>query len=256
MKLDSPHDPPGTQLRRRRRWVRVLLIAAVLYLLVAYLLIPMVWKDYARLRPSFDDNPRITQTSDGHPGDPLNVALIGSKEEVQAIMKAAKWDAAAALGVRSDISIGVDSVLSRPDDTAPVSNLFLFGRKEDLAFEQPVGDNPRQRNHVRFWKIEGQDAEGRPIWIGAASYDERIGFSHTTGQITHHISPDVDKERNHLFADLKQTVELLESYTVDGFHTTLEGRNGGGDKWVTDGDLNVGVIRSRIPESPTIEAAK
>jgi hypothetical protein len=26
----------------------------------------------------------------------------------------------------------------------------LFGRKEDLAFEQPVGDSPRQRHHVRF----------------------------------------------------------------------------------------------------------
>jgi hypothetical protein len=256
MSHDFPAASSNLPVRRQRRWVRVLLIAAVLYLLAAYVVAPMGWSDYARHHPSFDDNPRITQTGDHHPGDPLNVALIGTKEHVEAIMKAAKWDAAAALGLRSDIAIGVDSVLSRPDDSAPVSNLFLFGRKEDLAFEQPVGDNPRQRNHVRFWKIDGQDADGRPIWIGSASYDERVGLSHTTGQITHHIAPDVDKERDHLFVDLAQTGLLLEQYVVNDFHKELEGRNGGGDKWVTDGDLNVGVIRAGPPESPDQQPSK
>jgi hypothetical protein len=242
--------------RTKRRWVRVLLIAAVLYLVVAYLIIPLGWKDYARHHPSFDDNPRITQTSDGHPGDPLNVALIGTKEEVEAIMKAAKWDAAAALGLRSDLAIGVDSVLSRADDDAPVSTLYLFGRKEDLAFEQPVGDNPRHRHHVRFWRIDGVDEGDGSIWLGSASYDERVGLSHTTGQITHHIAPDVDKERDHLFADLKETLKLSDQYTVDGFHRELEGRNGGGDKWETDGDLNVGVVRSDQAAHPTKESPK
>lgn len=186
-------------------------------------------------------------TSDGHPGDPLNVALIGTKEQVETIMKAAKWYSAAALGLRSDLAIATDSVLSRPDDEAPVSNLYLFGRKEDLAFEQPVGDNPRQRHHVRFWKIDGADVDGRPVWIGSASYDERVGLSHTTGQITHHIAPDVDKERDHVFADLKHTGGLEDDYSVDDFHTEREGRNGGGDRWFTDGALDVGFISDHSP---------
>ena len=29
-------------------------------------------------------------------------------------------------------------------EDAPVSNLYLFGRKEDLAFEKPVGDDARR----------------------------------------------------------------------------------------------------------------
>jgi hypothetical protein len=219
-------------------------------LLLAYVIIPFAWKTYAREHPSFDDRPRLTRTSDDHPGDPLNVALIGEKEQVLAIMQAAKWFPAAALGLRSDIAIGVDTVLSRPDEKAPVSNLFLFGRKEDLAFEQPVGNNPRQRNHVRFWKMDGADNAGRPIWIGAASYDERVGLSHTTGQITHHIAPDVDRERDHLFDDLKQTGLLAESYVVDGFHKTLTGRNGGGDPWHTDGRLFVGVLDAQPTPPP------
>ena len=217
---------------------------AIAYLLVAYVVAPFAWERYENRHHSFDDNPRITQTGDGHPGDPLNVALIGTQEEVEAILQAAKWYPAAALGLRSDLKIAADTVLSRPDDEAPVSNLFLFGRKEDLAFEQPVGDNPRQRNHVRFWKTEGADADGRPTWIGSASYDERVGLSHTTGQITHHIAADVDTERDHLFADLKQTGGWEGDYMVDGFHTQLEGRNGGGDRWITDGRLFVGIIQA------------
>ena len=35
----------------------------------------------------------------------------------------------------------------RPDQ-APVSSLYLFGRKEDLAFEKQVGDDPRQVAHL------------------------------------------------------------------------------------------------------------
>ena len=214
----------------------------------------MAWKTYAHRHPAFDNDPRITTTGDGHPGDPLNVALIGTKEQVAAIMKAAKWDPAAKLGIRSDLKIAEDTVLSRPDDDAPVSKLYLFGRMEDLAFEQPVGDNPRQRNHVRFWKTNEIEDGGQTEWIGSASYDERVGLSHTTGQITHHIAPDIDKERDHLFDDLKKTGDLAEEYTVDGFHKELEGRNGGGDPWHTDGRLFVGVVDSNAASNAVPDA--
>lgn len=231
---------------RRRRWMYVILTIAVVYLLAAYVVAPTLWRLYARIHPTFDDSPRVTQTSDHHPGDPLNVSLVGTDEQVHTIMKAAGWYPAAALGLRSDFEIGVDTVLSRPDERAPVSNLYLFGRKEDLAFEQPVGHNPRQRHHVRYWKTTDTDPAGRPIWIGSASYDERVGLSHTTGQITHHIAPDVDAERDHLFASLESTDGLAEQYPVDGFHTQLEGKNGGGDRWFTDGRLFVGIIKPEL----------
>lgn len=238
--------PQVKVLSKKRRMFYVLMGLLVIYLLAAYVIAPYGWKRYARHHPSFDDSPRITETSDGHPGDPLNVSLIGTQEQIDTIMQAAKWFPAAKLGLRSDLKIAADTVLSRPDVEAPVSSLYLFGRKEDLAFEQPVGDNPRQRNHVRFWKTGDKNDDGRPIWIGSASYDERVGLSHTTGQVTHHIAPDVDAERDHLFDDLKQTGMLSEDYIEEGFHKKLEGRNGGGDPWYTDGALYVGVIKADV----------
>ena len=170
------------------------------------------------------------------------MAFVGSDEQLRTAMKAAGWYEANPLGIHSDLKIAVDSVLARSYDEAPVSKLYLFGRKEDLAFEQPVGNSPRHRHHVRFWKTPNPDADGREKWIGAASYDERVGLSHTTGQITHHIAPDVDAERDHVFATLKPTGALSDTYAVYDFHTIREGKNGGGDRWFTDGDLWVGVI--------------
>lgn len=246
--MDSESSAPlPSKVRLKRDSVarRVVIGAAItltLYMAAAYLVIPLAWKQHAKHDPAFDDNPRITETGDGHPGDPLNVALIGTEAEVKAIMATAQWYPANPLGLRSDLKIATDTVLKRSYDEAPVSSLYLFGRKEDLAFEQPVGDDPRKRNHVRFWRTKKVNADGRPIWIGSASYDERVGLSHTTGQITHHIAPDVDAERDHLFADLQHTRDLAKVYKVPGFQVQLKGRNGGGDPWYTDGDLWVGVI--------------
>ncbi len=228
----------------RRHWLALFASLLLLYLVAAYMLIPLGWITFARLRPSFDDNPRITSTGDDHPGDPLNVALIGDEDDLKRSLEAAGWAPANSLSLKSDLRIAADTVLKRPDDVAPVSNLYLFGRKEDLAFERPVGHNPRQRHHVRFWKSPQVDSNGRHVWIGSASYDERIGLSKTTGQVTHHIAPNIDQERDRLIQDLQTAGELADFDTVKDFHTTRTGSNGGGDKWQTDGALAVGVLRS------------
>lgn len=228
-----------------------MLIAGLLlaWLVAAYFIMPTLWKGYAHRHPSLEDIPRITHTGSDIPGDPLNVSLIGTEAELKTIMRAARWYSAEALSLRSDLQIAVDTVLKRPFDEAPVSNLYLFGRKQDLAFQQPVGDNPRQRHHVRYWRSDKVDPDGRPVWVGAAIYDRKVGLSHTTGQITHHTAADIDTERDKLFDDLKQTDELSEAYIVEGFHKVLRGRNGGGDPWHTDGNLYTGVIKPATPQS-------
>jgi hypothetical protein len=208
----------------------------------AYLLMPAAWRVYARRHPALEDMPGITYTASGIPGDPINVALIGTKADLVKIMLAAKWYPADPLSLRSCLEIAKASVLKRPYDDAPVSSLYLFGRKEDLAFEQPVGDSPRHRHHVRFWETDKLDPDGRPVWVGSAVYDKRVGLSRRTGQVTHVTAPDVDAERDYLFKCLEETGDLVERYVVDGFHKEREGRNGGGDPWHTDGDLYVGVI--------------
>lgn len=243
--VDSSASQGHSSLKRRLLGLVAGLL--IVYLGAAYVMMPALWKHYERRHSALGQMPRITHTGSGIPGDALNVALIGTETEVKTIMLAAHWFPADPLTLKSCLGIAEATVLKRPFDDAPVSNLYLWGRKQDLAFEQPVGDNPRKRHHVRFWQSDVLDDDGRPVWVGAATFDEKVGFSHTTGQITHHTAADIDTERDKLFTDLKKTGELAELYIVPGFHTTLEGKNGGGDRWHTDGDLYAGVIKSMSP---------
>jgi hypothetical protein len=239
----SPTPEPLLQPPSRKKRIVVFFASLILlYLLVAYVVVPAVWKRYTRHHPTLDDVPNVTQTGNGIPGDPLNVALIGTEKQLKTIMVAAKWYPADPLTLRSCLEIAEASVLKRPYDDAPVSSLYLFGGKEDFAFEQPVGDNPRHRHHVRFWRAPKVADDGRPVWVGSAIYDQRVGLSRTTGQITHVTAPDIDAERDYLFRCLEQTGDLAEKYTVDDFHKIRQGKNGGGDPWKTDGSLYVGIL--------------
>ena len=143
------------------RWLLALL---AVWAVVSYVVVPMIWKEYFHQHSKLLEAPRITQTADGHPGDALNIAIVGTEAEVIRALTAVGWFPADPITFESSVRIVVDSVFSKPDDQAPVSNLFLFGRKQDLAFEQPVGDNPRQRHHVRFWRWDKLE-ENRPAWL-------------------------------------------------------------------------------------------
>jgi hypothetical protein len=235
--------------RPRKRWRRYAAILggiALIYAATAYLVAPYGWKRYASRHPELEDIPRVTYTGSGLPADPLNVELIGSEESLKRAMVQAHWYPADPLTFRSCLEIAEASVLKRPYDAAPVSSEYLFGRKEDLAFEKPVGDNPRERHHVRFWRAPSGDSQGRTAWLGSAIFDRKVGLSRTTGQFTHLTSPDIDTERDYLFHSLEETGGLASTDVVDDFHQNRQGKNGEGVVWETDGRLFVGVLTENI----------
>jgi len=245
---DRITEAPAADFQQKPRlsrfgWMlRSLIIALMAYLIVAYLILPLSWRRYEKRRPALINAPRVTHTATGIPGDPLNIALIASEENLQRAILAAGWFPADEVTLRSSLRIAADTVLRRSYDDAPVSSLYVFNRKQDFAFEQPVGDDPRQRHHVRFWKSIQTDDQGRPAWIGAATFDKRVGLSHTTGEVTHRIAANVDAERDKLIADLQQARTLAETSWIDDFQPEHDGKNGGGDPWHTDGRLAVGVL--------------
>ena len=138
------------------------------------------------IQSALDDAPRITLTTTGMHGDPINLALVGTKDELLAAMIAAKWQPADPITFTSSVKLVKSVVLHRPDETAPVSNLYLWEQKQDLAFEQQVGKDASRRHHVRFWE-SAKKVNGRPLWLGSATFDTKVGFSHKTGLPTHGI---------------------------------------------------------------------
>jgi hypothetical protein len=215
---------------------------AGLYLVVAYLLLPDLWMRRED-EPGLAGRPMVTLTADHIPGDPMNLRLVGSRAEVADAMAAAGWSPADPVTLRSSLEIAGSVVFDRPYPDAPVSPLFYDGREEDLAFEKPDGTSADRRHHVRLWLVLQAGRAGRPVWLGSASFDQSAGFSHDTGQITHHIAPDIDAERDLLIADLTAAGWIEESHRAPGIGATMSGRNGGGDRYFTDGEVAVGVLR-------------
>jgi len=244
----------GVSRRLRLRNLAAGAIAVlVLWGLAAYVVLPMAWTHYER-QPGLADRPMVTHTAQGIPGDPLNVGLVGGKADVLRAMHAAGWYPADPITWRTSIDIVGSVILDRPDPDAPVSPLYYDGRREDFAFEKPVGISADRRDHVRFWQVLERGAEDRPVWLGSATFDRGVGLSHDTGQVTHHIGPDVDAVRDELTADLQKAGMVEATYQVTGVGPTLNGHNGEGDPYYTDGEIWVsrlvpeGVKTSKPPE--------
>ena len=223
---------------RRKLALRVGAGLLVGYGVLAYLVLPATWTHFEHQR-KLAGVPMITLTAQGIRGDPINFGLVGTKEDIICAMHAAGWFPADPITLRSSVEIIGSVVLRRAYPGAPVSNLLYDNRREDLAFEKADGRSASQRHHVRFWKALDLGDEGRPVWLGAVTFDRGVGLSHYTAQVTHHIAPDIDKERDQLTEDLKTANVVEATYEVSGIGPTLIGRNGEGDQYYTDGEVKI-----------------
>jgi len=213
-------------------------VAVLTYGLTAYVLLPWAWTHYEHQK-GLAGLTMVTRTSQDIPGDAINAGLVGTREDVLCAMHAAGWYPADPITFRSSVEIVGSVVLRRPYDDAPVSTLYYQSRRQDLAFEKPVGESADQRHHVRFWEVLKQGDENRPVWLGSATFDRDVGLSRYTGQVTHHIAPDIDAERDGLTNDLENSKVVEAVYEVSGVGPTFIGRNGEGDRYFTDGEVKI-----------------
>ncbi|WP_438856186.1 LssY C-terminal domain-containing protein [Agromyces sp. M3QZ16-3] len=197
-----------------------------------------------------------TRTSDGLLGDPVNLAFDGEEAALHAAMRAAGWTRADDVTLSSSRRIITSTLTRRSYDEAPVSPLFLFGAKQDFAYQQEVAGNPAKRHHVRFWRTpDGWLLPGgrRVDWLAAGTFDRSVGFSLFTLQVTHKIDADIDVERDHIVQTLIDADPGIRVETLRDFSTGYHSRNGGGDTIRTDGDLpvvRVGLPNAVEPEVP------
>jgi hypothetical protein len=183
------------------------------YVAGAYVLAPALTRVYRILRPP-KHLPLYCITPDGFASDPLNIGILTTRRGLIAAMEGAGWYVADPHTLRYLPRFVLSVIYDWSYPTAPVSSLYLFGRKQDIAFELPVEGSTRDRHHVRFWATT-YDAE-RPLsshaihwhnrrahlasgddllWVGAASKDAGVSYIRHNLQFTHMIDPNTDQER-------------------------------------------------------------
>jgi hypothetical protein len=229
----------------------------VFWVVLAYLVLPRLHRILTAL---YVPNYFIgrARTSDGLLGDPINLALLGSEEQLHLAMHEAGWTRADDVSLRSGWRIVTSTILRRSYDEAPVSPLLLFERQQDSAYQQEVLGNPAKRHHVRFWRCpDGWLLPGghKADWLAAGTFDRRVGFSLFTLQVTHKIDANTDIERDHIVSTLTAADEAIDVRVIRDFSTGYHSRNGGGDTIVTDGDLPVIDLRALPAESMSQEDA-
>jgi hypothetical protein len=174
----------------------------------------------------------------GVPSDPLNVRIVATAGQLATAFGAAGWYRADEIALITSIRISVDALLRRKYASAPVSNLYLFGRHQDYAFERP-GKSVRERDHIRLWDTGQKAKGGRPIWIGGATRDVAIELSPRTRMPTHRIEADVDDERTQVVRDLAASGWVVGQDWDAGWGRPVEMQNAMEDPWHSDGRVVV-----------------
>lgn len=194
----------------------------------------------------FGDLPQRVSGKDGKPGDPVNLVFVGNLQEIQQAFEASGWSVA---HTKSSKSV-LDTVRAMAGDVgygqAPVSDLYLYGRKEDMAFEKML-DTFTKRHHLRIWKVPVTTSDGREIWVGAATHD--TGLDIRPGVVSHAIDPDLDAERSKVGGDLGSTGQVAAEQLLTRPDPLSTGLTATGAPWKTDGRLLVIVLKTRPPET-------
>ena len=132
--------------------------------------------------------------------DLVNLALVGTREEVERAFRAAGWSGARPNSVKGGFKAIRAIVEDRPYGDAPMRTLLLDGEEPDMRWQKTL-NTFEKRHHLRVWK-RAEEWEGRPMWAAAATQDIATTFSMRPFGFTHEIEKDVDRERDKVVGDL------------------------------------------------------
>ncbi len=188
--------------------------------------------------------PRRVRSRKGNEGGPVNLVLVGSRQEIDAAFEKAGWTAAKEQDANSLWKTFEAVIKGKGYDAAPMSTLYLYGHPEDMAFEKML-NTFTHRHHLRIWKAPVAAPDGRPVWLVVANHDN--GFDVRPGVISHSVDPRVDLERAKVGADLGMTGLVAAEQLVSVSNPARSGLTATGGKWESDGRVLVVDLRPLTP---------
>lgn len=182
--------------------------------------------------------PRRAQAGSGEQAaDWINLALIGNRAALDHAFAAAGWDTADRASARADVRTFLAVAEDHGYDHGPVSLLTLDGAAPAVVFQRQTNTFAK-RHHVRVWPAAAASPDGT-AWLGAATHDIGLEFSHTTKHYTHRIDGHLDDERHSLLVDLVMAGVVARYGFVPRPDVPAQSVNATGDAMATDGRLAV-----------------
>jgi hypothetical protein len=180
--------------------------------------------------------PKRVSSKTGTAGDPINLVFIGNEQQIQTAFRLAGWNPAEKINHQSLWDAARAMISDQGYHQAPLSNLYLFGRPQDLAFEKML-NTIAKRHHLRLWRTGRRTPNGRDIWLAASTHDDGIDIQ--PGVISHAIAPDLDDERSKVGADMGATLTVAAEQLVTPANPLSSGLTATGGTWKTDGRILV-----------------
>jgi hypothetical protein len=183
-------------------------------------------------------------------GDPLNLVIVGGLDDAFPALVRRGWSPTEQRWSGAIMKVITSALSGERYVNAPVSDLYLFGRSQDLAL-QKARDTIHQRNHLRLW-LSPMRYHDKPVWVGQISRDIGVRFTfHSPTLTTHKIDPDVDEARTALTEDMAYSQNLAKIGSVKGVGAVPQSsprENLTTDPYYTDGYRRV-LIFDRYPSS-------
>jgi hypothetical protein len=190
------------------------------------------------LRTALENLPCCATNEDGtHKGDPLNLAIIGSREDIAAAFIRRGWLPAEQTYAKAVWKTIKSFLFGSRYRYSPVSPLYLYGRQQDMAVQKPR-HTVHERNHLRLW-LSPMRYAGKPVWVGQISRDIGVRFTlKVWPPVTHKIDPDIDDAMFALIEDLLYSQQLAKTGFVKGVGAATRSnprQNLTGDPYFTSG---------------------
>jgi len=174
--------------------------------------------------------PLYSETLTGSRMEPINFIYVGYENQLVSTFVNHGWyraDKSTVSNTLRALAVGFQGNQYR---TAPVTPSYLNYKPENIAFQQSTATHSlKQRHHTRLWRTDYVLPDGRPIWVATASFDEGVEFAGAAKLPTHHIDPNIDRERSFIIKSLG-----LQGDLVTVVQPQL-GKNASGDSFFTDG---------------------
>jgi LssY-like putative type I secretion system component LssY len=197
--------------------------------------------------------PQRSTTTAMADADVVNLAFLGSREQVEAAFRQAGWSTSDVFSKRTFVHTFYAFLNNSTYDQAPMKTLLLDGKAPDMSWQKSLNSYNR-RDHLRLWQwSETPDSEA--IWLSSSTHDTRATLSVKHHEFVHHIAPDIDDERSTVIRDLELAgcVSSVHLVARPGMATLTQNANG--DTVRTDGDLAVVQLKQCEPLVPGLPSS-